>query len=680
MTLLTPLGLLGLIGILILIIIYIIKPNYQQKFISTTYVWKLSLKYRKKKIPMSKLRNILLIICQVLILTICATILAEPAKVLKQPILEREVIAIIDSSASMLTTWEDKTRFERAVKEVSALSEEVFAEGGKVSIILGDNAPRYLAERVTAENKEVVADVLQPLLVSTSMRNTACAYGESDINAALDMCESILQDNPDAEIHLYTDTTYFYVPEGVSLEITNVADEREWNAAILDAYVEKNNAGYYTFVVDVACYAPQSVELEVDITVNNANSQDKEDVGGGVTIKLASSELAEQRIYCENEVTKRVIFINSDLYQKNEEESEDVIYCLIPMADRIFSFNSVHISVAEAEGDVDCFAEDNNFNIYGGQKEILKVQYASTSPNNFVDGVLLTLQKILSDSWNLKLTVVKQNEPFAIKGFDVYVFEHDAMPEEMPRDGIVILINPSKDFSLAGLRVGEAYPIEQGEEVKYGLTQDVDKHPILNRVDASKINITLNKAITHDGSYESLLSYGGVSTLLVKDAPKEKVVVFPFRLHYSNLPIRLEFPMLFYNIFTYFLPTMVEGNAFSVGENVELNSRCDSLEVTHKDGVVPAQVFTEFPAYFKADVPGTYNLEQLTFANKTILERIYVKIPAVESNIRRVEDTLEVPYVAVDKSDYFDDLLVYFAAALVALVFIEWWLQSRDNV
>ena len=33
MTLLTPLGLLGLLGIVALIIIYIIKPNYQQKYI-----------------------------------------------------------------------------------------------------------------------------------------------------------------------------------------------------------------------------------------------------------------------------------------------------------------------------------------------------------------------------------------------------------------------------------------------------------------------------------------------------------------------------------------------------------------------------------------------------------------------------------------------------------------------
>ena len=50
MSLLTPLGLLAASSVLALIIIYIIRPNYQQKFISTTFVWKMSLKNKKKKI------------------------------------------------------------------------------------------------------------------------------------------------------------------------------------------------------------------------------------------------------------------------------------------------------------------------------------------------------------------------------------------------------------------------------------------------------------------------------------------------------------------------------------------------------------------------------------------------------------------------------------------------------
>ena len=101
MTLLTPLGLIGLLGVVALIIIYIIKPNYQQKFISSTYVCKLSLKYRKKKIPTSKLRKLLLILCQIIFLATCAAILARPNMILQTAIKEPEVVIILDASASM---------------------------------------------------------------------------------------------------------------------------------------------------------------------------------------------------------------------------------------------------------------------------------------------------------------------------------------------------------------------------------------------------------------------------------------------------------------------------------------------------------------------------------------------------------------------------------------------------
>lgn len=101
MKLLTPLGLLGLLGIAVLILIYVIKPNYQQKTVSSTFVWKLSLKYKKKRVQINKLRNVLLILCQVLVLTACALILAEPNRVVKAETDPSEVIAIIDSSASM---------------------------------------------------------------------------------------------------------------------------------------------------------------------------------------------------------------------------------------------------------------------------------------------------------------------------------------------------------------------------------------------------------------------------------------------------------------------------------------------------------------------------------------------------------------------------------------------------
>ena len=102
MSWLTPIGFLGLIGLIVLLIIYLIKPNYQNKQISSTFVWKLSLKYRKKKLPISKLRNILLVICQCLIITACAFILAQPFIDGEDANAGKEKVIIIDASGSMI--------------------------------------------------------------------------------------------------------------------------------------------------------------------------------------------------------------------------------------------------------------------------------------------------------------------------------------------------------------------------------------------------------------------------------------------------------------------------------------------------------------------------------------------------------------------------------------------------
>ena len=108
MSWLTPLGFLGFIGLIILLIIYIIKPNYQHKYISSTFVWKLSLKYRKKKVPLSKLRNILLIICQVLIISLCAAILAQPFINGEDANAGKEKVIILDASAGMRAELEGR--------------------------------------------------------------------------------------------------------------------------------------------------------------------------------------------------------------------------------------------------------------------------------------------------------------------------------------------------------------------------------------------------------------------------------------------------------------------------------------------------------------------------------------------------------------------------------------------
>ena len=158
MSLLTPLGLLGLLGVIVLIIIYIIKPNYQSKFISSTFIWKLSLKYKKKKVPLSKLRNILLFICQVLILTAAAFILTQPIIDDSMGAENGDTIIIIDASASMLAESAGSTRFERTVAAVQTHVAELFKDEKRVSVIVASENSYFLVQQAEAEKTERIKE------------------------------------------------------------------------------------------------------------------------------------------------------------------------------------------------------------------------------------------------------------------------------------------------------------------------------------------------------------------------------------------------------------------------------------------------------------------------------------------------------------------------------------------
>ena len=43
-----PLGFIAILSVVILVVIYLIKPSYKSKTLPSTYIWKESLKYRKK--------------------------------------------------------------------------------------------------------------------------------------------------------------------------------------------------------------------------------------------------------------------------------------------------------------------------------------------------------------------------------------------------------------------------------------------------------------------------------------------------------------------------------------------------------------------------------------------------------------------------------------------------------
>ena len=130
------------------------------------------------------------------------------------------------------------------------------------------------------------------------------------------------------------------------------------------------------------------------------------------------------------------------------------------------------------------------------------------------------------------------------------------------------------------------------------------------------------------------------------------------------------------NIFDYFFPSTLPGTSFDVDQSVTINCRGTELTVIGESG---EEKITEFPSQLSLRIPGTYTFDQYTDFDKFIEDKCYVKIPKIESNIWLKGEALKNPFKQDKTTEFYKDLLLYFAIALVAFLFIEWWLKGRDN-
>ena len=201
-------------------------------------------------------------------------------------------------------------------------------------------------------------------------------------------------------------------------------------------------------------------------------------------------------------------------------------------------------------------------------------------------------------------------------------------------------------------------------------------HPILNNIEATNITVSRYLKVSYDPEYSMLLSYAGDPLLLVRNDEDAQVAVMCFSLHYSNLPLLKDFPLMMRNLFEYFFPSTVDGNSFETEQTVSVNCRGDELTVKGYDTDL---TLTQFPAQLKLSLPGSYRLSQTTRAGKAVSTTVYVRVPRAESDIFAEEGVITGPYYEVDESDYYQDLLLYLAGALVFLLLLEWYLQHKES-
>ena len=257
MTLLNMWGLLGLLGLVVLIIIYILKPKYQEKTLSSTFIWQLSLKYRKPKTPFDWLKSSLILLLQVLVLLTLTMLMMDPNYKLNT--LSGEKIVIIDASASMQKTAHQDNYFTIAKKKTIDLALQTTPKD-RFSIIYASNQPEFIVRRSSS------IDYIKQNLTNLEATNESVDYQKS-----MQLLESVLRENPNALVYFYTNKT-IDMPKNIA--VVNL-DVNEHNIGILNFQGTLKPNGYYMFESTIINYG-KPVSAVLSLFVNGSYKQSKE--------------------------------------------------------------------------------------------------------------------------------------------------------------------------------------------------------------------------------------------------------------------------------------------------------------------------------------------------------------------------------------------------------------------
>lgn len=509
MILQTPLGLLGLLGIIALIIIYILKPKYQDKTLSSTFIWKLSLKYKKQRIPLEWLKSSLIFILQVLIITIMTIIMTNPNIVLATD--SGEKIVILDASASMLAQDNGTTRFQRAINEINDLI-DITTPKDRFTVILAGDRPQFVVRRSDSNQ-----------FIKANISSLSASFGSSNIDDAMELAATVLEENPTAVIYYFTSENY-QNPGDVIVRNMSVG---EWNAAILDVKATLQSNGRYLFEATVASYGRDgsfAAQLNVDGVFRGAT--------------IANVPKDQTRVVKWEGYTP-------------------------------LSYNDAQVTI-EVQ---DSFTYDNSFSLYGGNVGQFKIQLISDGEDEYESTLYFVKNALTAVNSRFIIHQPTNQDDYKTSGYDLYIYS-GYVPNALPIDGAIWFFNPKTIPPGTGLSINNTVTGNFNVSPQNS-SSDVYRQ-VMRSIQPGNITVSQYVKFQSYPQFERILNIGTDPVLLIRNQSGVKITVFAFDLAYSNLPVQVNFPLLVNNLVEYSLIPTFNQYLYNAGDRVFLNAKPSS--------------------------------------------------------------------------------------------------------
>lgn len=626
-----PAGLLSLLGVGVLILVVLLRRKHEETTLSSTYLWRLALQVQKQNQTIQRLKKALVFVLELLCVILGALLIAQP--VITLPGADTGYVAILDGSGSMRLTGADgKTRFARA-QEAILRDVEALPWGSRVTVILAGDDAQVLLQSAGAGD------------VRSALENAHCGYGAGDLDAALALCQTLFDAGEGTQACLYTDREY---PKASHIEVIPIVGEGEWNVSV--SSLESESSIYGTEFIAGVTSGGRDANVTFELYIDGE--------------KLAAEKL--------------------EFTANGQKQEGGVVYCpadetigVRVLARQAYSYSDVRIVALAQDG----MTEDNEYRLYAKPEKTTRVLITGEH--------LYFLEEALSVFAQAELTTAEKPGRDADVGYDIYVYD-GCMPDTLPQDGVIWLIDPPRSLWNMGLIFGEELmgasisPVRQweGEDLS-ALTQDLAMR------DAAVVRF---KEVTQTAGFAPVLLCGKMPVLLAGRAENGyRMLVMPFDLHDSNLPLLTDYIVLLRNMLDFSAPPMLPAQEFACGETVlpRTLERCEKLFLQTPDMTVRTLDEEALAQGVRLAAPGGYTLLQELEGGGEQMLSFFVHVPQEEGKTGAAEPSQEAISLRVPDADERADISVredqrmnplrLLAAALLLFACLEWVVYHREK-
>ncbi len=595
----------------VVILFYLLKRKRVVRLVSSTMLWQKFLAETQASAPFQKLRKNWLLILQLILLALAILALTRPYFATKAKPAQLRVV-ILDASASMQATDETPSRFEAARAE--ALKWVDSLAGSDQMVVLQAGANTEVKQSATSEK----AALRRALLAC------ACSDSPTRLIPALRMAESLVRDQRNAEIHLFSD--------GAAPELNEFE-----NKALPLVYHRigktANNVGITA--LDVRANPEDARQRAIYASVANFSTNSRQT---DLELRL-DDRLLETR----------------PLTLPPGETSPQVFLAAQPR-DGVFT---VRLTAP------DDLAADNQASIVSLLPKPVKVLLV-TRGDRF-------LEKALRAAANVQL-VLATDLTDAAAGFDFVVLDN-VTPTVWPKGNLLAIHVVQTNW------FDNVAPLTAPAIVDWKTT-----HPLLRYVGFDNVQIAESLTAKTPSWAVSLLDAPQAPLMLAGELGRQRILWIGFDTLESNWPLRVSFPIFIANAVEWLNPANTLGGQFLIKAGdafrLPLAHPEPTAQITLPDGATRTLTLdpnaNEF-VFGETAKQGTYRLRLGT--NETVF--CVNLLDAAESNIKpRDELTLgkytKVTATTLQRANM--ELWRTITALGLVILLLEWWYYHRRTV